>query len=264
MIRKAMVLLTLAVLCALTGGGCATSKPAKAPLDAGANGVGNGQPVAKPDGYQVGVGDVLDVSVYNHQELSQKLRVSPSGTVSYPLLGVLKVEGVTLSAVGDMIRAGLAKGYVPDPQVSVNVDAVAGQKIYVLGEVRNPQVLRVKEEIDLVEAITTAGGFTRDANMSAILLIRRNGDGQSTMDALDVKSFLKKSDLAQNPTLQRGDVVYVPPSRIANVDRFFIHLQTILSPLMGNLMSGILISPNVRNVLLHGRQESGVGVNVGG
>jgi len=264
MIHKVAILLLVGSLFVLTGAGCASSKSTKSGSAVAISGTGDGPAVAKPESYQVGVGDILDISVYNHPELTQKIRVSPAGMVSYPFLGALKVEGITLSGVGDMIRTGLAKGYVPEPQVSVNVEAVAGQKIYILGEVRNPQVLRVKEDIDLVEAITTAGGFTKDANMSAILLIRRNSAGQATMDALDVKSFLKKSDLAQNPALQRGDVVYVPPSAISNVDRFFNHLQTILSPLMGNLMSGILIAPNVRNVLLHGSQTGGVGVNVGG
>lgn len=204
--------------------------------------------------YIIGSGDIVKIFVYRHPELTQKIMISPSGKITYPFIGDLQAGGLTIFQLRDKIKSELAKGYIPNPQVSVNIESISGKKVYVLGEVAAPKVLYIKDEMDTIEAISQAGGFTRDANQSGVLLIRQLGNNRRRMDVLDLESFLKASDLRQNPKLQRGDILYVPPSLIANVDRFFRHLSTILSPIAPNLMEGIILAPRVKDTL-EGKRE---------
>jgi len=202
-----------------------------------------------PREYTVSVGDTLSILVYNHPDLTQKILVSPSGKITFPFVGDVQASGRTLSEIRDDISGKLGNGYIPNPQVAVNFDTVSGRKIYVLGEVKNPRLLRVKDETDVVDAITQAGGFTQDANRSAVLLIRRTREGKAFMDAFNVSDFLSKSDLTQNPPLMRDDIVFVPPSKIASVERFFMRMDHILAPIRLDIMEGIILTPRVEDAL---------------
>lgn len=199
--------------------------------------------------YLIGPGDTLNIFVYRHPELSQKIMVPPSGKITYPFIGDLQAGGETIFRLRDKIVAGLAKGFVPNPQVSVNIDNISGKRIYVLGEVRSPMVLYIKDKMYAIEAISRSGGFKLSANQSSVLLIRRLENNQLRMDVIDLESFFKGSDLSQNVRLRRDDILYVPPSFIANVDRFFTHLSTILRPIMPDLMQSIILGPRVRDAL---------------
>ena len=210
-------------------------------------------PAASSNGYVLCVGDTLNVAVFNHGDLSMRTLVPPSGIITFPFLGDLQASGRTISQLRDAIQQGLAKGYVPNPQVSVNVEAIAGGRVYVLGEVKAPTVVSVKDEMHAIEAISLAGGFTTDANPSAVLLIRRQADGRSVMDALDLKSFLTGRGQGGNQILQHGDIVYVPPSAVANVDRFFMHLRNVLDPIRADIMEGIILAPRVNAALKGGK-----------
>lgn len=203
----------------------------------------------KTGDYVIETGDVISVFVYNHTELTQKLVVPPSGKIALPFIGSVKAGGVTVSQLTERIKMELAKGYVPNPQISVNIETIAGKKIYVLGEVASPKVIYAKEEIDVMEAITLAGGFNKDANPATVLLMRRVERDKTYMDVLDIKRFLVKGDLKQNIYLKKGDILYVPPTFIANVDQFFRHLYTIVLPITPNIMQGIILGPRVRDAL---------------
>lgn len=200
-------------------------------------------------GYVVGAGDTLTIHVFNHADLTQKILVPPSGEISFPFVGEVKAAGRTLGELRQELESKLGKGYIPDPRVSVNIEDIAGLKIHVLGEVNQPRIVYAKDQTDLSSAVAEAGGFTRDANPKAVLLIHPKAGGGSDLTVYDLYGFLKAGDVSQNPVLGRGDVVYVPPSAIANVDRFFTHLHTILMPIRQDIMEGIILYPRVESAL---------------
>ncbi len=199
--------------------------------------------------YLIDSGDTISIFVYNHPELTQKIQVPPSGKITCLFIGDLQVAGLTISQLRDKIQSELAKGYIPKPHIAVNIQDIVGGKVYVMGEVSSPKVLYIKDEMDVIEAISQVGGFTRDAKRSAVLLIRKIEDNKRTMDVLDLENFLKTGHPMHIAMLQKGDIVYVPPSFIANVDRFFRHLSTILSPIAPNIMEGIILYPRVEDAL---------------
>lgn len=204
---------------------------------------------SRPGDYIVGEGDVIQILVMNHLELTLKVLVPPSGRITYPFLGDLDVAGVSIPALRDRIRDGLSEGYVPNPQVSVNVESIGSRKVYVLGEVSSPKVISLDTEMDALGAILLAGGFQLTANKSSVLLIRRLEGQHRKMDVLDLKAFLSNEGPTQNVMLQKGDILYVPPSKIANVTRFFGRLSTILAPIMPNMMEALILAPRVMDAL---------------
>jgi hypothetical protein len=101
--------------------------------------------------------------------------------------------------------------------------------------------------LNLLEAITEAGGFTHDANKKSILLLRGNLSEPEIM-TVDAKRILKQNDLAANIPLKRGDIVYVPSSLFADVERVAIRLDHILEPLL-DVLRGIILQDIARDVI---------------
>ncbi|HHL39861.1 MAG TPA: hypothetical protein ENJ37_05095 [Deltaproteobacteria bacterium] len=208
----------------------------------------------KEDAYRLVPGDVVQVLVYNQKELSMKIRIPPSGVITYPFIGDIEARGLTVQELRDRIAEGLASGYVKRPQVAVNLDTVKGRKVYILGEVTTPKVLPLTDEMDVVEALSLAGGFTPSADRENVFIIRKIADGRRVMDVVNIQAFLKELDFSQNVMLQGGDVVYVSRSLIGDVAVFMRHLYTITMPVMPNLMEGIILTPRVYDTL-QGKRE---------
>jgi protein involved in polysaccharide export with SLBB domain len=178
----------------------------------------------------VGPGDELKVSVWRNADLDTEARISPTGTISMPLIGELKVSGRDLPQICQDITSALRTYYV-DPKVSVAVKSARGMKVYVLGEVEVPGVFEIDAPITALEAVAMAGGFTIDAKKSNVLLVR-GALGEVTLRKLDMEAALTKGLFAENNTVvHRGDIIYVPVSTIANVDRFARRLFNILRPI---------------------------------
>ncbi len=178
----------------------------------------------------LGAGDKVDINVYRHDDLKKTVQIDVSGKITYPLLGDIQAGGLSIFQLRDKIRNGLSK-YLVDPQVSVSVASVQGQKVIILGEVKTPGFFQIETSMTVLEAVSRAGGFTLDGKKKSVLLIR-GGLKTPQLIALDLEKALRDGDLAQNIQLQRDDIVYVPRTYISNVDRFFGHLATILSPLL--------------------------------
>ncbi len=246
--RRFMVGLVL-IGALVAAAGCRTEAPGRPAVAENATPAPAKPAVPPAGGYVVGAGDTLTILVFNHADLSQKVLVPPSGEISFPFVGEVKAAGCTLGELRQALESKLGNGYIPNPRVSVNVEDIAGLKIHVLGEVNQPRIVYAKDQTDLSSAIAEAGGFTRDANPKAVLLIHPKAGGGSDLTVYDLYGFLKAGDMGQNPVLGRGDVVYVPPSAIANVDRFFMHLHTILMPIRSDIMEGIILYPRVKDSL---------------
>ncbi len=124
------------------------------------------------DGYQLGVGDRVRVTVYREENLSGEFPVGPAGTISVPLIGAVPVTEQTADAVAEAIRTRLADGYLKDPRV--NVELVTLRPYYILGEVGQPGRYEFATGLTAMNAIATAGGFTPRSE-KRVLYIREAG-----------------------------------------------------------------------------------------
>jgi len=121
-------------------------------------------------GYTIGPQDVLKIEVWDNPDLSREVTVSLMNTISFPLIGEMKVEGYTAEQVQQVIRSRLADGYLISPQVTVTVKEYNSKKVYVLGEVNKPGYYPFSKVTTMVEIISMAGGLTPDAGQEAYIL----------------------------------------------------------------------------------------------
>ncbi|MCP1675811.1 polysaccharide export outer membrane protein [Natronocella acetinitrilica] len=195
-----------AVLVAMTGcalGGASDPRPrgdAAAPSQAI-------QPSTGPE-YQIGPEDVLEISVWQEEDLLREVLVRPDGGISFPLAGDLQVAGRTATEVQEELTRRI-HAYIPDALVTVSVVKVSGYQIYVLGKVNNPGQFTVGRYVDVIQALTLAGGLTPFAAESRISVIRRTADGERVYP-FDYSAVKRGRGLDQNVLLQSGDVVLVP------------------------------------------------------
>ena len=158
----------------------------------------------------------------------------------------MKASGLTISQFREAISLRLSK-YLVDPQVDIIVSNLKNLKVYVLGEVRAPGTFEWRSGMFVWDALSQAGGLNTDANQENILLVRSE-NAKAVIKALNIKSILKGENLSQDIYLENGDVIYVLPTVIADVQRFMTRLTMILSPIIA-IESGIVLYPQVRNVL---------------
>ncbi|MBL0726193.1 polysaccharide biosynthesis/export family protein [Piscinibacter sp. HJYY11] len=167
-------------------------------------------PAAEPGdpAYVIGPEDALEISVWRDETLKAATLVRPDGGISFPLAGDVIVAGKTATQVRDELVKRLSK-YVPDPVVTVSVARVASYRIYVLGRVNKPGDFQVGRNIDVLQALSIAGGMTPFASEDGIQIIRKV-DGKSTSIPFEYSRIRKGGDLSQNITLKSGDVLLVP------------------------------------------------------
>lgn len=165
---------------------------------------------AAPDapGYRIGPEDALEIAVWKDETLKSSVLVRPDGGISFPLVGDLQVAGLTAAQVREEIVRRLTR-FVPDAEVTVSVVRVASYRIYVIGRVNKPGDFALGRAIDVLQALSLAGGLTPFAADDEIRIIRREGGRQLTIP-FDYRQLRKEGALAQNIMLRSGDVVLVP------------------------------------------------------
>jgi polysaccharide export outer membrane protein len=179
-----------------------------------------GQPVAQataepgtapqitPD-YRIAAEDVLDIAVWREPDLARKVVVRPDGGFSFPLVGDVQAAGLTPAELEATLRTRLAT-FIPDAVVTVSVQELRGLRIYVTGKVRSPGQYQVGRYVDVLQAVTLAGGFTPFANTRKVQIIRRDAQGRETIFRFNYNEVQKGRNLAQNIQLQADDVVLIP------------------------------------------------------
>lgn len=163
--------------------------------------------VADP-AYRIGAEDGLEIAVWRDDTLKSTVVVRPDGGISFPLAGDFIVAGMTAAEVRDELVKRLTR-FVPDPVVTVTVLRVASYRIYVLGRVNKPGDYAVGRTIDVLQALSLAGGMTPFAEEDGIRIIRRV-DGRSVAIPFQYSRVRRSSDMSQNITLQSGDLLLVP------------------------------------------------------
>ncbi|MGE5196891.1 MAG: polysaccharide biosynthesis/export family protein [Deltaproteobacteria bacterium] len=175
--------------------------------------------------YTIGEEDTLQISVWQNPDLNQEVVVRPDGKISFPLIGDVQATGLTISELDRQMTEQL-KEYIKYPEVSISIKKLGGKKVIVLGEVANPGVYSVTGMRNILEAIGRAGGFTKDAVASSVILIR-GGFTNPQANRINLAKALT-GDMRQTAQLQSEDIIFVPKKFIANVNYF---LNQILDPL---------------------------------
>lgn len=155
----------------------------------------------------LGPGDVFEIRVFRQEDMTGTYSVSAEGSISFPLVGVVQVEGKTPADIEAELRDRLADGYLRDPQVSVLVKEYKSKKISVFGQVRKPGTLAYVEGMTVIDALAQAGGFTDMARKNAVTVTRKSGDTKTnyTVPVEDIGT-----GKADNFYVRPGDVVFVP------------------------------------------------------
>jgi polysaccharide export outer membrane protein len=161
----------------------------------------------QPD-YTVNPGDVLDVAVWKEEDLTKSVIVRPDGKFSFPLVGELNALNRTVAQIQTDIGNKL-KPYIPDPVVSVAVKSLDGCKIYVIGQVNKPGSYTMNPRINVLQALSIAGGVTPFASTNDIMVLRGTGNVQHALQ-FRYGEVVKGRNLNQNVLLESGDVVIVP------------------------------------------------------
>jgi polysaccharide biosynthesis/export protein len=157
--------------------------------------------------YQLQPGDLLDISVWKEPDLTKEVLVRPDGGLSFPLAGELDTVGMTVEAVRRTLTARLER-FIPGPVVTVAVKAVGG-RVYVLGKVNKAGEFPFSTPLDVMQAISLAGGTTPYAALNDIVILRRQNGGEQALP-FHYSEVARGRDLAQNVQLQSGDTVVVP------------------------------------------------------
>lgn len=165
---------------------------------------------AKSDGgdYEIGPEDVLDISVWREKDLQREVLVRPDGWLTFPLVGNVEAAGKTPQQLENEMRQRLRK-YIPDPVVTVTVKKIQGLKVFVMGRVGKPGEYMVGRYVDVLQALTLAGGLTPFAKEDQIKVVRKQS-GKEVVIPFDYSEVKKGKRLEQNITLRSGDVIVVP------------------------------------------------------
>jgi len=149
--------------------------------------------------YRISPNDLIEVSIYEEPDLSKTVRVSPDGTITYPLIGIIQAQGMTAKELETKLTELLEKDFLVNPQVNVFIKEHA--KIFINGRVKNPGAYEMKAGLTVKEAITMAGGLSEDGNPRNVKLLR-NVNGQKQVYEIDIMAaktadkdmFLQPSD----------------------------------------------------------------------
>ena len=165
-------------------------------------------PAAVAGSYTVNPGDVLEVSVWKEEDLQRQVIVRPDGFFSYPLTGDIQAEGQTIEAVRLEVGNRVSR-FIPDPVVNVSILETRGSKVYVIGQVQRPGEFPINRYVDVVQALSMAGGTTPFAQLDSIKILRRQGNTQMAIPFAYTDVAAGKR-LQQNIVLKPGDTVLVP------------------------------------------------------
>jgi polysaccharide export outer membrane protein len=160
-------------------------------------------------GYKLRAGDVVAVSVWQEPGLEQLVLVRPDGGISFPLAGDLQAEGLTVEQLSASIKKKLTR-FIPDPVVTVTLQEIPGNKIYVLGRVNEPgEFPIISRDVTVMQALSMAGGLTPFAKERDIRVLRQV-DGKEQSYPFDYRKAVRGEGAEQAIRLQPGDVVIVP------------------------------------------------------
>ena len=160
------------------------------------------------DQYVIGPEDVLYIHVWKEEALTRTVPVRMDGKISLPLIQEIKAAGLTPLQLKEVLMRKF-KEFIENPIVSVTVVEVNSFKVYVIGQVKSPGVLRLRSETTVSQIIVMTGGFTDWANPKKIVVVRKE-DGREKRIKVNYKRIMEGKDLGTDVVLKAGDTVIIP------------------------------------------------------
>ena len=164
--------------------------------------------ISSTDQYLLQPGDVLTISVWKEEDLNNNVIVRPDGRITFPLVGEITAADSSIEAVRREVADKLKK-YIPDPVVTVSIQQLSGNIVYVIGKVNRPGPFPILRNVDVMQALSMAGGTSTYAALNKIKILRRE-DGKLKAIPFEYGEVEKGEHLEQNIILKAGDVVVVP------------------------------------------------------
>jgi len=166
-------------------------------------------------GYQVGIGDVIEITAFQEDEITGEFLVEASGAITFPLLGPVPVAGMTLASISLVLEELLERDFYVDVQLKVKVETYASQPVTLLGEVQSPGTYYLEGRTTLTDLLSKAGGLKSSAG--PVLELRRTarieGEGPSEPMIFETAK-LSTGEIGRDIILQSGDVLFVSPKQI--------------------------------------------------
>jgi len=168
--------------------------------------------VATSPNYILSPNDLLEIKVFQEDDLHTIVRVPKDGNITFPLIGTVKVGGKSVAQATETIRSRLQEDYLVNPQVNLTITEYAKRHFTIIGQVQKPGAYDIPDEqqIDLLDAVAMAGGYTRIADPGSIRLKRSEG-GKEVIYKLNAKTMANKTGV-QIIKVQEGDTIFVPES----------------------------------------------------
>ena len=158
--------------------------------------------------YEVGIGDKLDFSVFGHDDMTKTLEVRADGAINFPLIGDVQVKGKSVEQIDKEITEVLARDFLVDPQVNIEVKESAMLWVTIMGEIRNPGRYILKRNMRVIDLLAAAGGMTKEAG-SRILVTRHSEAGPMPSTTLERDKLFSQEHNEDNMLLERNDIVTV-------------------------------------------------------
>ncbi len=166
--------------------------------------------------YIIGPKDLLEINVFGVNELDTTVRVSEDGLITVPLVGEVRVAGMTKGGVEKELTRLFEDRFLRNPQVTVFIKEYRSKKISLLGAVNNPGDYELLGRQTLLQIISKAGGLTEDAGKE-IIIIRNQEDGSNSSFKISVEDLVQGGDAALNIVLQPGDIINIPIDKMVRV-----------------------------------------------
>ncbi len=209
------VILLLAYSClAATSGMCSASSP-----KADQNPPQHNTLASRPQRYRIQPGDVVDIVFPLATTFDQTISVQPDGYLGLKGAGEIKISDLTIPEVTSAVRAAYSQ-IMLDPQFTLVLKDFAKPMYTVSGEVKNAGAKELRGQVTVMQAVMGAGGFTADAKNSQVLLFRRLPNNWYEVKQMNAKQMLTSKNLNEDETVQAGDIIYIPKSKMGKISRF--------------------------------------------
>ena len=169
--------------------------------------------------YHIRVADVLEVAFFRTPELTQTRQVGPDGFITLSPIGSVRAAGFELDEFADRLRT-LYASQLQDPEITISVAEYSDLQVYVGGSVGGPGMLPYHGGLTLVQAVLASGGFTDEARLDQVLVIRKGPEAQPVGTLVNLDEILSSADFGSDIPLAPSDIVFIPRSRIASVNLF--------------------------------------------
>ena len=181
------------------------------------------------DDYVIGPEDEISITVWDHPDLTRKIRVNLEGKISFPLIGEVPVGGLTTIEIEKKIGELLNKDYIINPQVSVVIESYKGSKVSIMGEVKMPGPYALTRRMNVVEALSMAGGLLSEADHEIMIVRPKKSDQagrallpeeveDSEIIRIQIRDMLQREgdmeEKARNIEVRNGDTIFVPKARM--------------------------------------------------